>query len=259
MSDKGKITSYKVVVISGIAICLGIIGLIASFYLQPGNGSSKHSVLPDLIEQISGIVIGTGLIATFWDLIVKRRFAMEVLEVADLADSVVTAGIVDVSTAYLPVETWNRIFRTARNFEMFAAYANTWREINRGSLQAYAQKPGTKLTIILPDFEDNYTVGSIALKAGKEPVDVVRKIQEAIPKYKEIMTRGSGCEIRLYAGSQSYAAYRSDVGTIVTLYRNFPMKSAEVPTFEVEGGSFGKIVNEDLDSVSRASRLIWST
>ena len=210
------------------------------------------------LEQVAGVLIATAILSLFWELVGKRALASEVMETANLAQEVREAGLTHIWIKYLSEDLWRERFRRARRLDVFVAYANTWRETYRNEIASFAKRRGQQLRVILPDFDDPQTIASIAARSNKTPAEVTVKVKEAFERYKDLL-EGSNCQILAHKGPQGYAVYRFDDECIVTLYRNNPTKTSDIPTLTLSGGSFGSFLDADLNEVITHARVLWSS
>lgn len=249
--------AHGVIFVSALTVIGIVLFLVAAWLGDPYPRVPQWMIIA--LEQIAGIVIATGLLSLFWELLGKRSLAAEVMDTAVLAEEVRLAGITRVWSRYLSEEAWSAKFNGARQLDVFVAYANTWRENNRQELEMFSSRRGTSVRIVLPDVTDPETVSFIALRSAKTPDEVKRKINEAMAKYQSILKGGTNCQILTYRGPQNYAAYRFDNEIIFTLYRNHPAKSGYIPALSVGSGTLGDFVGADLDSVIDNSTQHWSS
>lgn len=217
------------------------------------------------LEQLAGIFVATGLLALFWDLWGRRTFAAEVMEVAELAQDVRTAGLAQISDNYQLQAMWADRFKRAMCLDVFVTYANHWRETHRDQIDLFVRHKGRRVRIILPDVSDESCVAAIACRSDKTPEEVVQKINDAYLKYRDLLESAQSAlseeartsEILAYGGPHTYAAYRFDDECIVTLYRSFRKKTQVFPTLTFSGGTVGEVINQDLNYVIANSKKLW--
>lgn len=263
-SDRGahpsrKLTNAFGTIFALVVTIVGIAAFIVTAAWRAKLGDEMPSWLGVSLEQIAGILIATGILSLFWDLLGRRALADEVMDTAGLAEEIRAAGLTHVWNRYLSEDTWRKRFSQAKKLDVFVAYANTWRETYRHDISEFAQRSGNQVIIVLPDVSDPDTITSIACRSNKTTEEVVRKIEEATEKYKAILAKGKNCFILAHKGPQAYAAYRFDSECIVTLYRNRPKKTGHIPTLAVAGGSFGEFLHDDLDETISQARVIWTS
>src|SRR4051794_1461581 len=92
-----------------------------------------------------------GALAVAWDLLGRRAFAREVLAEAGLGVDVEQAGLRKVTDQYLKEVEWEELFRVATRIDVFVAYGNSWRNMNRQELKTFLQDPGHRLKVYHAD------------------------------------------------------------------------------------------------------------
>jgi hypothetical protein len=210
------------------------------------------------LNQVAGVFVATGILSVGWELLGKRRFAIEVLAKAQLSAEIVEAGITHVSNQYLEDVEWADLFRDATKVDVVVAYANTWRNTHAHRLREVASRPGTRLRVYLLDPDDPETMRSHAERFNSTPERLAGQIDDAIQFYSGLTTADGGVvEVYVRPGERVFSAYRFDSHAVLTLYSHGKERRTSVPTFVVRGGSLWKFVYDEIDSIREQSRKVF--
>jgi hypothetical protein len=209
-----------------------------------------------LLGQAGGLVLATGLLTVAWDLFGRRAFADEVLAKAGLSADVARAGIVRVTNQYLAEVEWMSLFRDVSKLDIVVAYAATWRNTHRASLQQVARRSDSRIRVFLPDPDDVQTVAVLAERFSAQPADLIAKINEAIRDFRSLTVPGGATiEVWLRAGDAVFSCYRFDSNAVLTLYSHARERRSQVPTFVVSGGELFDFVYNEVSAIAAQSRL----
>lgn len=253
---KGRIIQSKVTTKS--AIILGLCFVIVGGVLLWWSGTSQwqsNAPVQAFLAQAGGLLLATGLLAVAWDLFGRRALADEVLAKAGLSADVVRAGISRVTNQYLGEVEWASLFRDVNKLDIVIAYAATWRNTHRASLQQVARQADARIRVFLPDPEDDRTVAVLADRFGTQPAGLVNKINEAIRDFRSLaVPGGAAIEVWLRAGDAVFSCYRFDSNAVLTLYSHGRGRRTQVPTFVVSGGELFDFVYNELTAIAAQSR-----
>lgn len=148
--------------------------------------------------------LGTICLLSFaWEILNKRSFANEVLELSNVSENYIQSGIIHVYDDFDRIE-WDKLLKNAKEVKFFFAYGDTWRNSNRSAIEML-KKQGTKVTIILPNYNNDEITDYLNKEFGYDKyaeenspdskIDVKNKIQETKVKIEEI-----GATVKLYNG-----------------------------------------------------------
>jgi hypothetical protein len=183
---QSKLTTRAAAITGGVFVVGGMLLLWWS-----GTSHWKTNVqMQALLAQAGGLLLATGLLAVAWDLFGRRALAEEVLAKAGLSADVVRAGVVRITNQYLTEVEWSALFRDVSKLDIVVAYAATWRNSHRGSLQAIARRADARIRVFLPDPDDARTVEVLADRFNMRPTDLRVKINEAIRDFKSLTVPG---------------------------------------------------------------------
>lgn len=220
-----------------------------------------HKSFGTLANQLGGLLIASVALATMWDLVGRRSFFREMLEVVELKQDVHSSGLVSIGTDYRKVVDWDDHLSSAKNLDIFAAWATTWRNNNQTNLQQLASRTGAKIRVCLPDPSDSTCVKSLATRFNTSQGDVRTKLNDAIEGYKKFDANGSRTgRVEIYTTPvfRAFSAYRIDNHFVVTFYHHKDNRSGSFPAFTCrKGGSLFSFFEEDLEGVIDASTKIY--
>ncbi|WP_189159269.1 hypothetical protein [Lentzea pudingi] len=249
------LSTYKAVFIAiGAAIVgLGLLWLAGSVDAIKGN-PGLQSVFNNLG---SALITGMALVV-LWELVSKRSFAREVIEVTRSAADIERSGITHAGTEYLRDADWDGLFSRVQKLDIFFAYGHTWRGSNLTNLRALARKKGCRIRVYLPDVEDSDTVRQLATRIKGTPEKMIDLIVEARSHFESLYEPG-GAEISVFyrPGELLFSAYRFDSTAVITLFAHRKERGG-VPTIVCqEPGTLYSFIKLDLDAVNRQSRQVF--
>ncbi|MFC7811399.1 MULTISPECIES: hypothetical protein [Streptomyces] len=246
---------YWLLASGGLAAGLGLL------YVSGLSWSEDHKSFGVLANQLGGLLIASVALATLWDLVGRRSFFREMLEVLELKHDVHSSGLESIGTDYRKVVDWDDRLNSAKNLDIFAAWATTWRNNNQTNLQQLASRNGAKIRVCLPDPNDNTCVKSLAARFNLSQGDVRTRLNDAIEGYKKFDANGSRTgrvEIWTTPVFRAFSAYRIDDQFVVTLYHHKDNRSGSFPAFMCrKGGSLFAFFEEDLEGVLGASTKVY--
>jgi hypothetical protein len=239
-------------------MALGLSFVILGGLLLWWSGTSQwrsNKPVQAFLGQAGGLLLATGLLAVAWDLFGRRAFADEVLAKAGLSTDVVRAGIIRVTNQYLAEVEWKSLFLDVSKLDIVVAYAATWRNTYRASLQEVARRSDARIRVFLPDPSDDRTVAMLAERFATQPADLVTKINEAIRDFRSLAVAGGArVEVWLRAGDAVFSCYRFDSKAVLTLYSHGRERRTQVPTFVVGDGELFDFVYNELTAIAAQSR-----
>jgi hypothetical protein len=221
----------------------------------------EHETFGTLANQLGGLLIASVALATLWDLVGRRSFFREMLEVLELKQDVHVAGLTAIGTDYRKIVDWDACLNSAKRLDIFAAWATTWRNNNQVNLQRIASRSDAVIRVCLPDPTDNNCTKTLATRFNMTQHEVRAKLSEAIDGYKKLDGNGSATgRVEIYTTPvfRAFSAYRIDTQFVVTLYHHKDNRSGSFPALTCkEGGSLYAFFDEDLEGVLDASTKIY--
>lgn len=244
-----------------VAIALGAVLVAFVLFWVSSNDHWFVNARPlqTTLQQIAGLVIATGLLASGWDLVGKRRFAAEVLEKAKLSSDVAQSGIRRITDQYLDEVEWSELFAGAKRLDVVVAYARTWRNSHTDRLKQLVAQPGGSLRVFLPDPNDEKTMRNLAEGFSKTEQQLQEIVTEAIKDFSgSCRGDGQGVEVWVRAGDAVFSCYRFDNrAAVLTLYSHARERRTSVPTLVMAQGQLLRFVSEELDAIQGQSRQVF--
>ncbi|MFJ5608216.1 hypothetical protein ACIQCJ_02305 [Streptomyces sp. NPDC093221] len=251
-----RVTSLKYLLISAVALIFGLFLL----YLSGTSWFEKHHTMGNLSNQLGGLVIASVALTTLWELAGRRSFFQEMLEVVHLKSDVDSTGLEAIGVDYRKAVDWDGLLGSARNLDVFAAWATTWRNTHQVRLTNLAARSDAKIRICLPDVADLACVQLLAKRFNLSDLEVQRKIDEAVSGYKALDGNAGTGRVEIYTSSafHVFTAYRIDDHFVVTFYHHKDSRSGTVPTLQCRsGGTLYAFFKDDLEGVLSAGAKIY--
>ncbi|KJS56298.1 hypothetical protein VM98_07720 [Streptomyces rubellomurinus subsp. indigoferus] len=221
---------------------------------------AKHPAVSTFLNQLGGLVIAGVALALIWDLAGRRSFLDETLEVLRIKNDIVAAGLEAIGTDYGKSIDWDERLKSAKQLDVFAAWAATWRNTHQTKLMQMASRSGAKIRVCLPDSADSSCVRFLASRFNMTSTQVKAKLNEAVDGYKALDGRAATGRVEIYTSTvvRAFTAYRVDDHFIVTLYHHKDSRSGSVPAMTCHrGGSLFEFFEDDLEGVLNAGTKIY--
>ncbi|KQW16898.1 hypothetical protein [Streptomyces sp. Root369] len=239
----------------------GLVVGIALLYFSGLSWFNDHQSLGTLLNQLGGLLIASVALATLWDLVGRRSFLREMLEVLELKQEVFESGLTGIGTDYRKIVDWDDCLHSAKRLDIFAAWATTWRNNNLENLQQIASRSDAKIRVCLPDPTDLNCIKSLATRFNMSQNDVRGRLNDAIEGYKRLDANGSATgRVEIYTTSvfRAFTAYRIDNQFVVTLYHHKDNRRGLFPALTCGvGGSLFAFFEEDLEGALDASTKVY--
>ncbi|MEV7613799.1 hypothetical protein [Streptomyces sp. NPDC089799] len=251
-----RVTSLKYWLIAASGLGVGLIFL----YVSGISWFDQHKGAAAFLNQLGGLIGASVALAVLWELVGRRSFFQEMLEVLHVKNDVDSAGLAAIGTDYSRVIDWEHRLDSAKRLDIFAAWATTWRNTHQTRLTRIANRPDAKIRVCLPDPADQDCVRSLATRFNMTEDRVRSKLNEAIDGYKSLdgPTASGRIEIYLSPVFRAFTAYRVDDTFVVSLYHHKDNRSGTVPSFSCHrGGSLYEFFEEDLEGVLNVSTKLY--
>ncbi|CAM5661252.1 hypothetical protein SALBM217S_10309 [Streptomyces griseoloalbus] len=251
-----RVTSLKYWLVSVISLIIGVCFL----YVSGIGWFKRHETFGTLANQFGGLMIASVALALLWELVGRRSFFHEMLEVLRLKNDVESAGLDAIGTDYSKVVDWEHCLDGAKKLDIFAAWATTWRNTHQTRLTRIATRPDSKIRVCLPNPNDVDCVKILAARFTMSEDRVRSKLTEAIDGYKDLDGRAGTGRVEIYGSTafRAFTAYRVDDVFIVSLYHHKDSRSGTVPALSCrEGGSLYEFFSADLEGVLDASVKLY--
>jgi hypothetical protein len=251
-----RVTNLKYWLIA--IVSAGVGGLF--LYVSELAWFERHESFGTLANQVGGLLIASVALAVLWELVGRRSFFQEMLEVLRFKNDMESAGLDSIGTDYSKVIDWERRLDGAKKVDIFAAWATTWRNTNQARLARIASRSDSKIRVCLPDPNDVECVKIFATRFNMTEDRVRNKLTEAIDGYKDLDGGAGSGRVEIYVSAvfRAFTAYRVDDVFIVTLYHHKDNRSATVPALSCrEGGTLYDFFSADLEGVLNASVKLY--
>ncbi len=206
-----------------------------------------------VIHEIGAFLIATATLTVLWELIGKRAFLDEVLEKAGITQELSFAGIHRITQGFYDAKVdWDFFFQHSRYMDIFFAYAQTWRRVYGERVREFAQRPGNKIRVVMPDPTHAETMAELARRFEYATADLIQRIQDS-EAFLLSLRKGNGenVEIRFVRRGPLFSFYIFDQAAIIAFYSHRGL--APVPTFVVAHGSLYKFVRDEFDALVQQS------
>ncbi|MFJ9574079.1 hypothetical protein [Streptomyces bacillaris] len=251
-----RVTSLKYWLVSVISLIVGICFL----YVSGLGWFERHETIGTLANQVGGLMVASVALALLWELVGRRSFFQEMLEVLRLKNDVESAGLDAIGTDYTKVVNWEHRLGNAKKLDIFAAWATTWRNTHQARLARIASRPDSRVRVCLPDPNGADCVKILATRFHMSEDRVRSKLTEAVDGYKDLDGRAGTGRVEIYVSTafRAFTAYRVDDVFIVSLYHHKDSRSGSVPALCCrEGGSLYEFFSADLEGVLDASVKLY--
>ena len=198
---------------------------------------------------------GTGVLTTYlsattigllYELLVRRLYLSEAMELARIAQSVEQAGIVRYGSDFPRID-FSNFFRDAHDVDICFCYGGTWIEHNRSVLRSLFCS-GAKVRIIMVDPQNDSLIEALAKKWREpdqdkySPDNLKGRIQSSSKLLFELHAKAienskdnaSSLEVLCSQSDMPYSFYRADSRMIVVFTKMCRDKDYPIHFIEVE-------------------------
>jgi hypothetical protein len=237
-----------------LAVGVGGAGIIL-LYLGGRNSLWKHHQgMQALVNDLGAALVVSVALALLWELVGKRAFTREILEIAQTSADVNTAGLARIGINYVADPDWESLFSGVEKLDIFVSYGRTWRNTHLSRLKDVANNPKARIQVFLPDPEDVNTVTILADRFSMSNDDLIAAIREAKSVFLALREPGGG-EVKVFyrKGDSVFSCYRFDNYAVVTLYTH-SRERGQVPTIVCRnGGTLYDFVRKELRAIQAQS------
>lgn len=221
---------------------LGVAGIgLGLLYLtsaEPSDGwFAKHPGLEAFVTAVAATLLSTAVLFAIWELAAKRAFVREIRAEIDLEGALKNAGLIGLSDDFSRELAWERVLQCDR-LDVWISYAKTWRNTNRESLRALAQRKGAVVRIFLPDPHDPGVVAELANRYKNTKAGMAETILEASNDFQEIFRGKPGFELWHVAVAPVFSFYRFDNHAFITFYKHRRGRDYTPPTIVFDDGGY---------------------
>ncbi|MGC5334764.1 hypothetical protein [Micromonospora sp. DT62] len=251
---------YRALTNMKFVIAAGVVFMIGFYCLYLGGEETRfwrsNQGLRTVMEQLGGLLITSSLLSTLWELVGKRAFAREVLEDTRISAEIEASGLRRITTQFFDDPAWEQCFKGVQKLDIFAAYAQTWRNMNLARLQKAAARSNGRIRIYLADPEDEFTMTTLSKRFAMDPEELRRRIWATKEGFEELRIEGgASIEVFFWPGDRVYTFYRFDNRAIISMYKHNKGRSPILPTLMCEsGGSLFQFAYDELRAIRDDSR-----
>ncbi len=191
-----------------------------------------------------------------WEVLNKKSFAKEVLELSGVSDNYIDSGIEYVYNEFTEIE-WKKLFKDSKRVTCFFTYAYSWRSNNRSALNMLKEQ-GTDLTIILPDYNNNDIVNALnhdfayAEYALPDSAGATKDVKNLI-KEAESFFKNLGANVKLYSGNIKSTYYLIDDKCIIAPFKHGHKKTTVPAILCKKGGTLFDFCLKDIKAIIEES------
>lgn len=256
----GHLVNWRAIVASLVLVIVALGLLWVSDHAGPNAGIFIKEVLP----AFASVVATSGVFAVVYEIFVRRQQTDFVLASIGLKESLIEAGLEQISVNYLDFDYAKEI-REAKSIRLFILYAHTW--LNRYSveLQEHLRSSSTALELIVPCF-DNIFLPPLAKHFKYTEDEIKGKISESIATCIGVALDGKlgkDTVVRVYMHKDRpcYSLYQFDQKILIgTYYSSTARRRAPMFLFKEKPGSMYEEFNSDIEQViSEDSILVFDS
>ncbi|PXV93382.1 hypothetical protein C8E03_102150 [Lachnotalea glycerini] len=247
--------SIRTKLLSCIFVIICLVLVIAGFMVDTLWATSDN-----IYKSLLLVIMSTGAsifgAAAAWEVICKRSFAKEILNLGGVTDNYIESGIEHIYTKFKDVN-WQNELKDVKEFTVFLSYGYTWRNQNRQILETLGHKYG--FTVILPDYHDTELVDELDRRFGygkySNPGDKKTSMADQIRSAaKDFLSMGG--KVKLFNGTICSTYYLYDIKCLYAPFKH-DKKKIDVPAIRCSSGMFYDFCIKDMTAILEASRE-WS-
>lgn len=242
-------------------IILGLVFLVLPFILDYildsiGHPELSNNIIILLINNIFPALATIAFLSGAWEMLSKRSFAKEVLELSKVSDNYINSGIIHVYKDFTEID-WKELFRDSKKVTCFFTYAYSWRSNNRAALDML-KKQKTDVTIVLPDYNNNEIVDALnndfkyAKYAEPNSENASKDVKNLIKEAEEFFI-DFGATVKLYDGNIKSTYYLVDDMCVFAPFKHSNKKSSVPAILCKESGSLFEFCERDMASIIEVS------
>lgn len=202
------------------------------------------SILPTIAS-----FLGLGAI---WEIIGKRSFSQDVLNLAGVSDNYIESGITHVYKSFNDIN-WDNELLNAESLTIFFVYGRTWRNHNRRLLTEFAKN--NKLTVILPDYRDDDIISELDRRFcygkysnSEKKISARDYIEEAVEDFNKM-----GSHVKFYKGTICSSYYFMDDKCICSPFKHGESRIDVPAILATKGGSYYNFCMNDKELIEMKS------
>ena len=238
-------------------VILLLIGVIAAVAIDYFWGDIENIWVAIMFELAFTVITVFG-VSGLWEVLGKRAFAEEVLELAGVASDIQKSGIIAFYENFTDIK-WSEIFDGAKKVSLMFTYAYSWRSNNRQELKDISAKKGSQLIVVLPDYkisevcdmcDRDFLYGKYAEEGSENAQKSTEsEIKKAIEDLKKL-----NANVYLYQGNLKTTYYFFDDKCIIAPFKHGKDKYCVPAILCREGGTLYEFCKKDLEQAIKKSR-----
>lgn len=238
---------------NALAICLVIIIVLIVALILLGTPWPHYDNARIVLVSVVGTIMSLVIAFCLWDVTFKKRFAQDVLDIAQISSNHIDSGIEYVYEKFTQINNadWKDLIQgTTKEITLVFTYARSWRKGCQDYLRAFVDSGGM-LNVYLPNYtrSDQLIIRALANRFSCSETDIKNKISEAHVEYTKI-----GAKVKLYNDSFQNSYYLFDNVAIMSWFNHDIEEPGYVPAIRVsKRGTLYKFISEDIAAIDRFS------
>ena len=230
----------------GLLILIGQL-TIGYFWNDPDSEAVRYFVL-SILSTFASIFI----VSAVWEWFCKIAFAKQIQLNLNIAKKVIDSGIKNLIT-FRDIN-WKEELRNIIDFTVCVRFGNEWRIYHEDIISNLVQSGG-KMTIILPDYNNDSVLNSLLLiypkNHGKSNTtfDIKKQIEDSAKGYKDL-----GAQVMLYPGVFNNSFNRLDKTIFYSPYAH-DVSEMQLPVLKISEGTLFDFYSVDIDDIIKNSSL----
>jgi hypothetical protein len=237
-----------------IAVALGVFVLgialnwLSEAYLQ------NYPIWKTVTIGIASVLITTVAIEVLWELLLKRAFVEEILDVADIASEVREANVIEITTEHMTKIKWSKYINNSKELTIFTHGDKTWQNTFYNNIKELMKRPNSKINLILPDPSRQEVVSVLAKRLECDRETVIKNINDLETSFKKLEREVCGKRKPLKVWHLEEAPlitfYRLDDTYVLITYRHNGSEG-KIPSIVChKGGSIAAFVDEQFEAMT---------
>ena len=226
----GTLVNWKAVSAATLLSMIALLLLYLSERFQDKDAIWIGKVLP----AFAAVVATSGVFSLMYEVFVRREQLGFVLDALELKDSLLKAGLDDISLQYADFN-YAKAIAESRHICLFVMHAKSWMNRYAEELKQHLEQEGSSLEVCVPCFENRF-LAPLAAHFQYEIDEIKKKIAGSIallviPVIKGGIGRKSRLKIFMHGARPAYSMYIFDARLLIGTY--YAAKNqARAPMFE---------------------------
>lgn len=245
IKDYKEKLNYKILAFSLIAIIVVLIFLFL-LYNPWKSQDTLRVILVTFLSTFLSMLLAFGI----WELVAKRSFAKDLLDLVQISGNLLDSGIVSIFSNFLNTDFHSLISSCDNKITIAFSYGRTWRETNRDVLQSFVQRGG-EIEVFLPNHSNDDLMHVLDVRFKYDAGRTRDLIVESEREFTKL-----GANVYLFNGLFQSSYYLLDDNALLSIYNHNKTKGY-VPAFLIgESGSLHDFVLSEIDEIRSNSSYI---